>query len=52
MTSKAWTGEVHTRDLPVGWSATLHREDGTAVSAWGATEDAAERRLSQVLQDA
>ena len=50
MTDAGFQPRVTTRSVSSGWQATVQRSDGTAVSAWGATEDRAVENLeSEVL---
>lgn len=42
---------VSTRSVLPGWEAMFHRDDGTAVSAWGATEDRAMAALRDVVEE-
>jgi len=43
--------ETVTRSVASGVEAILHREDGTALKAWGATEDDALNNLGEAMTD-
>lgn len=51
MPSEPFDRETDTRPLASGWEAVLHRTDGSALKAWGATEDDALENLGEAMAD-